>query len=141
MDPDFLTRRLLYRKGFINKNSPLYIDLEGYYKSADEIIKMIHGCGGLAFLAHPFNYVENMNDILQELANKIDGIECFHYSADSAQTEYLLEFCRKNGLLVSGGSDFHGDTKPHVKIGTGEGNHPLMPPEMLSPKLLKFNFY
>jgi predicted metal-dependent phosphoesterase TrpH len=37
----------------------------------------------------------------------IDGIECWHSRHDEATTEYYIEFCRKHGLLMTGGSDCH----------------------------------
>lgn len=38
------------------------------------------------------------------------------------QTKFLLEYCKENKLFVSGGSDYHGVPKPHIKLGIGQGN-------------------
>ena len=42
----------------------------------------------------------------------IDGIECRHPSANELQTELLVEYAAKYGLLSTGGSDFHTDKNP-----------------------------
>ena len=53
---------------------------------------------------------------------ELDGIECFHPSADEEEAKCLLEYARKNDLYISGGSDYHGSKKPDVEIGVGKGN-------------------
>ena len=34
----------------------------------------------------------------------------------------MKKMCEKYGLIESGGSDFHGETKPNLEIGSGYGN-------------------
>jgi hypothetical protein len=54
---------------------------------------------------------------------KLDGIECFHPSAEiNNRIEILIEYARKNNLFISGGSDFHGNKKPNNEIGRGSGS-------------------
>ena len=53
---------------------------------------------------------------------KLDGIECFHPSADEDRMKILVEYAKKHNLYSSGGSDFHGHKKPDVEIGAGKGN-------------------
>ena len=54
---------------------------------------------------------------------KLDGIECFHPSAEiDNRINILVDYARKNNLFISGGSDFHGDKKPNIYIGTGAGS-------------------
>lgn len=36
--------------------------------------------------------------------------------------DILYEYARKNNLFISGGSDYHGKTKPDIKVGVGRGN-------------------
>ena len=78
------------------------------YPDVNFVLDLIHSSKGVAVLAHPFLY-DNF-DLIDELIEKkkLDGIEVFHYSADSAQQAMLLEKCEKNGLIATGGSDFHG---------------------------------
>ena len=45
------------------------------------------------------------------------------YSMNGSEDEKnLLGLAKELGLLVSGGSDFHGANKPHIQLGTGRGN-------------------
>ena len=60
-------------------------------------------------------------DELKSVA-KLDGIECFHPSANKQQREMLLEYARTNNLYISGGSDYHGKLKPDIEIGIGRGD-------------------
>jgi hypothetical protein len=34
----------------------------------------------------------------------------------------VRELAREHGLAIIGGSDFHGDNKPYIHLGTGKGN-------------------
>lgn len=90
-------------------------------------IDLIHRAGGVAILAHPVslmfaNYPLLGDEILKFQALGLDGIEVFYSSQDHYFSRWLYDFCQKHNLLISGGSDFHGRTKPDVKIGTGRGN-------------------
>ena len=49
-------------------------------------------------------------------------MECYYSEFTKAQTETLIKFCLENNLLISGGSDYHGDKRPEIKIGLGKNN-------------------
>lgn len=118
IDPKFVQNPMqLFREGFTKKGSPLCINFDGFFKSYLDVINIIRECGGLIFLAHPAEYRENSGKVLDELKNFVDGIECFHPSADKAFTDKLVHFAKENNLLISGGSDFHGQIKPNVELG------------------------
>jgi hypothetical protein len=52
----------------------------------------------------------------------LGGIEV-HYSTHSKrQTTEYLDLAKRLDLLVTGGSDFHGITKPDIEVGTGLGD-------------------
>ena len=77
------------------------------------------------FLAHPFEYkfkdtIEFINDLRKE--KELDGIECFHPSANQEQRNILVDYARNNNLYISGGSDYHGNPKPDIEIGVGRGD-------------------
>ena len=115
---------VFYRKCITNIESPFFIKPVGRpeYK---EVIDIIHKAGGKAFLAHPIEYeFENILGFIDELKSvaKLDGIECFHPSANKQQREMLLEYARTNSLYISGGSDYHGKLKPDIEIGIGRGD-------------------
>ena len=50
----------------------------------------------------------NMDSVLEGVKDYVDGIECYHYTTKGTdKSKYLKEFCNKNNLMISGGSDFH----------------------------------
>ena len=112
------------RNEFYNPKSPFYCDLSGLYISFQDAIDIVHDAGGLAFLAHPFVYSKNVVERLQSIVDRhnLDGIECFYYNFTKEQSDFLLDFCDRNNLYVSGGSDYHGTVRPGDDIGTGRGN-------------------
>ena len=72
-------------------------------------IRLIHDLSGLAVLAHPTLYTDQVNRVLDDmLAASIDGVEVYHPSSNKEQSDRLLAFCTKHNLLATGGSDFHG---------------------------------
>lgn len=114
------------RKGLMNPDSEYYTDLDNIPKPQyKDVIDVIHTSGGLVFLAHPFEYrFNNTIDFIDELRKEkeLDGIECFHPSADEDRTIKLVEYAKKNNLYISGGSDYHGKKKPDIEVGIGRGN-------------------
>ena len=58
--------------------------------------------------AHPYQYGDNMDKVLEGIKQYVDGVECYHHTTrEEGKSEYLKSFCKKNGLMISGGSDFH----------------------------------
>lgn len=87
-----------------------------------QAISRILDAGGLPVLAHPYQY-ELPEPELRELIRTVKalgavGMECVYSKYDDCQTKKLLELCREYGLLPTGGSDFHGASKPNISIGT-----------------------
>jgi predicted metal-dependent phosphoesterase TrpH len=132
-DPQMYNNRAgyVYRTKLVNKNSPLFCDARDLMKSAEEVVEIIHKCGGAAFLAHPAEYWDNRDMILEYVKGFIDGIECFHPSADEDLRLQLCKFCLKHKLLICGGSDFHGTQKPDIELGVGRGDL-CVPKELLT---------
>lgn len=103
-----------------------------------EMIRFIKSIGAVAVLAHPFLNLEEvpLQEFLpQAVAAGLDGMEVLYPMFDEAQTACAKRLCESFSLLPSGGSDFHGDNKPHIKIGVGEGN--LQVPEKFVKSLEK----
>ena len=61
----------------------------------------------------------------------LNAIEAYHSDHDAQDTELYLGLARKYGLLVTGGSDFHGDVKPGVRLGSGYGGNLHVPDDLL----------
>ena len=49
-------------------------------------------------------------------------MEVYYSKYDAETTDLAMEIAREYGVLNSGGSDYHGDTKPDISIGTGRGD-------------------
>ncbi len=115
------------RIGLDNPNSIYYLDEKKKFPTPKfrDVADKIHEAGGLVFLAHPFEYkFEDTIGFIDELRKevKLDGIECFHPSAEQDnRIETLINYATKNNLYISGGSDYHGPKKPNIEIGTGAG--------------------
>lgn len=87
-------------------------DTAGFF-SMEEVCGQVHRAGGVCILAHPGASIAcRGDDFLRELDIAVscgaDGIECFYPLHDGELTQALLDFCRRRGLLVTGGSDCHG---------------------------------
>lgn len=114
------------RKGLMNPDSEYYTGSDNTPKPQyNDVIDIIHKAGGLAFLAHPFEYrfddtLTFINELRKE--KELDGIECFHPSANENEMKILVDYAKKNNMYISGGSDYHGSKKPDIEIGTGRGN-------------------
>lgn len=111
-------------KRFLCKGSPYYVSRD--YLSAEKGIEMIHGANGLAFIAHPLLYGFTQSQVVKMIEDfkkmGIDGIEAIHSSNTKAQKNFLVGLANKNNLLITGGTDFHGDVKPDIALGKGMGN-------------------
>lgn len=74
----------------------------------DEAIKLIHGAGGTASIAHPGSDRIGTQE-LKTLASKgLDAVEAFHPRHPPSQAEAYVRWGNECGLLATGGSDFHG---------------------------------
>lgn len=116
---------VFFRKGLANLKSTYFVNRIEFRPKYKEVIDIIHKSGGKAFLAHPFEYkfkdtMEFINDLRKE--KELDGIECFHPSANTEQRNILVDYAKNNDLYMCGGSDYHGSSKPDIEIGAGRGD-------------------
>lgn len=111
-----------YRNYGGNKLSSFYVDETDCYPSAEKIYKIIRQAGGKVFIPHVFLYGDESLPIMEGLMRdfKIDGIECFYTLYTPQQTQFLLDLCKQKNLLVSAGSDYHGASRPHIKLGMND---------------------
>lgn len=94
----------------------------------EECFKYIKNANGLVGLAHPKTLKLNDNELfnlLKEMKTKgLDFIECYHSTFTKEETEKYIKMAKKLNLLISGGSDYHGEIiKPDIKIGTGKNEN------------------
>ena len=120
----------LYKLGYGSSNKEIfnkylknYTSKTKYRVELEEVIKIIKKSNGVVILAHPKEIEErhhiDISSITHELVDLgIDGIEVYntiHYEDD---TKRYLEIAGEHNLLISGGSDYHGEfTKPDVELG------------------------
>lgn len=121
--------RLLVAKGFaqsydeafhryLSEGAPAYVEREA--PTLEEGIERIRQAGGVTSLAHPIRLrAADEASLFRSLADRgLDAIEVFHPDHTPADSARYLELARKLGLAVTGGSDFHGEAKPTVQLGS-----------------------
>ncbi len=90
------------------------------FPAISEVIKVIHGAGGVALCAHAASgfHGPGLEKVMNLLADEaFDGFECYHSGHNEEGTARLLAHCRKHNLLISGGSDCHGTFVPNRNLG------------------------
>ncbi len=110
---------------FLATDKPAYVDK--YRVNCDNAIEIITGAGGVPVFAHPglldIRQPHVFEKLIRELtAMGLRGIEALYPEHSPDQTEQYLEAASRHGLLVTGGTDFHGTIKPEIQLGSGTGN-------------------
>lgn len=103
---------------------------QGYYTppkrpDALEVIRFIKSIGAVAVLAHPLLNLdeEGLRDFLPKAKNNgLDGMETMYAKYTPEETALAMSLAVEYGILNSGGSDFHGQSKPDISLGSGRGN-------------------
>jgi predicted metal-dependent phosphoesterase TrpH len=109
-------------KGYVYRREPGFA----------EGVAAIRQAGGIASLAHPVRVHGDVAALMPELcAAGMNALEAYHSDHSAAETEFYLQLARRYGLLVTGGSDYHGTLKPDVRLGTGSGGNLHVPPEVV----------
>ncbi len=126
--------KLLVKKGYVKdideafdlylrKGGPAYV--EKFHFLPEQAIDMIIKSGGIPVLAHPktigLKDDELFNMIKQFVSFGLRGIEVYYPEHTEHDVFTYKEIAKTFGLIETGGSDFHGDNKPGVEIGLGNG--------------------
>ncbi len=94
--------------------------------SGKEAVDLLKREGATVIMAHPFQYGLNIDHLAEELIRLkefgLDGLEAYYNDHSPSQTRAMLELAKRLDLVVSGGSDFHGEAKPLIQLGKGRGN-------------------
>lgn len=95
---------------------PAYTAMD--FMPVEEGIDIIHQAGGIAVLAHPGAYYQvGDSKIDQILQLPFEGIEAFSSYHDEAMTKWFISKAEEHGLVITGGSDYHGKIKPNIQLG------------------------
>ncbi|MFC1591822.1 PHP domain-containing protein [Thermodesulfobacteriota bacterium] len=121
---------------FLKKGAAAYVDKFRY--PAQEAVAHIRAAGGIPVLAHPSilpcKTAPKLSSLLTELAGYgIMGVEAYYTDHSAKQVKLYEQLARKHGLLVTGGSDFHGSYIQGIALGTGRGS--LAVPESVCEEL------
>lgn len=110
---------------YLAKGKPAYVDK--FRIPAEQAAEAVNAAGGIAVLAHPGllpesiqNRLESFITVLKSMG--IRGIEVYYPGHGHKQTIAYENLAEKFGLLVTGGTDFHGDINQHISMGKGLGN-------------------
>jgi predicted metal-dependent phosphoesterase TrpH len=122
---------------YLGTDGPAYVDK--YRIECEQAINIIRAAGGVPVLAHPaLLNIENdqeLDALLQNLMKMgLAGIEVYYPGHSPQQIRQYTELADKYGLLMTGGTDFHGTITPEIKMGSGKGT--LFVPYLLYEKLL-----
>jgi len=109
-------------KGYVYRREPQFA----------EGVEHIREAGGIASLAHPIRVNGDVPALMPELRDAgMNAIEAYHSDHDAEHTAMYLDLAAKYGLLVTGGSDYHGDVKPGVKLGSGYAGNLHVPDDLM----------
>ena len=122
--------RLMFQKGYVSsyqeafdrylkKGALFYMDKKRL--SPRESIELIIKAGGIAVMAHPYQTGLEGEELEKLLKTLVDyglmGVEVFYSQHSANQIEEYFGLAKKYDLLVTAGSDFHGENKPHISLG------------------------
>jgi hypothetical protein len=110
---------------YLGKNGSAYIDK--YRIECEKAIELIRNAGGIPVLAHPGLIKTNNTDELRYLVSILKemglmGIEVFYPDHTPKQSDEIQEIAFHHDLIITGGTDFHGEMNPDIQLGSGRGN-------------------
>lgn len=104
---------------YLGKNGLAYVPKENF--SPERAVKMIKSNGGFVSLAHPKLITLNdevLNDLILRLKEcGLDALESQYSSFSKIDRQKYKRIAKKYGLLITGGSDFHGGNREGIDIG------------------------
>lgn len=108
---------------YIGDNCPYFVPREKV--TPQDAVQLILKAKGVPILAHPPLYHMSDNRLERLVATLKDaglmGIEAIYSTYSSSEERDMRHLADKYSLLISGGSDFHGENKPNLDLGTGYG--------------------
>lgn len=108
---------------YLGSRCPMYVPREKI--TPVKAVELIKTAGGIPVFAHPIlcrMSDARLEELVVELKNAgLIGIEAIYSTYAPSEERQIRRLAEKHGLLISGGSDFHGANKPKIDMGTGMG--------------------
>ncbi len=108
---------------FVEKGQKYYLPRN--FLSIERSVEIIREAGGIPVLAHPFQYKlddSGLREIIEHCKDYgLMGMECRYSGYSQEQSDYLEALAEEYSLIKTGGSDFHGISKPDIRLGDGKG--------------------
>lgn len=137
--------KLMLEKGYVSSIQQAFDDYldesaKGYVdRQEPELalgIQRIAAAGGVSSIAHPvrlgYRDPVKMRALVSEMSGAgLSALEVYHSDHRPADVAQYLELSREFNLGVTGGSDFHGDAKPNVRLGSGASGNLNIPLSVL----------
>jgi predicted metal-dependent phosphoesterase TrpH len=120
----YVTHKEMAFAMYLNKGKKYYVPR--YKITPKNAIDIIKEAGGHPVLAHPLLYkmgkdrLCSLFNYLKEIG--LEGIEGIYSLNTPSDDKWLKNMADNYGLFITGGSDFHGENKPDIKLGFGKGN-------------------
>lgn len=117
--------QLMIKKGYVSSMQEaffLYLgDRRSCFYQGDllelkETVEILHQIHAKVFLAHP-HFLSRAISLKELFKLPFDGIECYYAKVSPAQEKRWIKLARHRGLMISGGSDYHGSIKNYVPLG------------------------
>lgn len=101
---------------YCSQGKPAYVKIN--FITLEEAVAMIQNAGGVAILAHPGNNTKEDTALLDTIVSHgVMGLEAYSSYHSPAQVEFYKEYAKQHQLCITCGSDFHGKTKPAIRLG------------------------
>jgi predicted metal-dependent phosphoesterase TrpH len=126
--------KALAARGFVRRAPEAFVrligdDCPGFVPreelSPSEATRWIREAGGVPVVAHPgrfagggFRWEEAMAELQRQ---GIEGLEGYYGEYRAAEQHYFVTLATRLGMVVTGGSDYHGAHKPGLRLGSGRG--------------------
>lgn len=106
---------------YLGDGKPAYVPKVGV--DMLEVVKKLKANGAVVILAHP-HLISHSDDTVVNIIDSLvksglDGLELYYPNIDIRKKNKLLKIANKRGLILTGGSDFHGLNRPGIDLGIG----------------------
>lgn len=91
---------------FLGRDRPAYV--EGMRLSPEAAVRLVRAAGGLPVLAHPSFVTDPEATVAALVPEGLAGVEVFYRGYGEEERDRFATLARRHGLLLTGGSDFHG---------------------------------